>query len=69
MAKIDIVEEVLKHSDAEIIEYLYGLIANVRRSYNGVIDNPLYLLEHSGEIDQIYYVLKALDNRNKENDV
>lgn len=69
MAKIDLVEEVLKHSDAEIIEYLYGLIVNVRRDYKGVIDNPLYLLEHSGEIDQIYSVLKALDNRNKENDV
>ena len=69
MAKIDLVEEVLKHSDAEIIEYLYGLIANVRRGYNGVIDNPLYLLEHSGEVEQIYSVLKALDRRNKENDV
>lgn len=68
MAKIDLTSEVLNHSDAEIIEYLYGLIATVRRSYNNVED-PMWLLSVSGEIDQIYYVLKALDGRNKENDI
>lgn len=68
MAKIDLVEEVLNHSDAEIIEYLYGLISNVRRAYNGVED-PMWLMAYNGEIEQIYSVLKALDRRNKENDV
>jgi len=68
MAKIDLVEEVLKHSDAEIIEYLYGLIANVRRVYNGVED-PMWLLSLGCEVEQIYSVLRALDRRNKENDV
>ena len=68
MAKIDLVEEVLNHSDAEIIEYLYGLIANVRRAYNSVED-PMWLMAYNGEIEQIYSVLKALDRRNKENDV
>lgn len=68
MAKIDLVEEVLNHSDAEIIEYLYGLISNVRRAYNSV-DDPMWLMAYNGEIEQIYSVLKALDRRNKENDV
>lgn len=68
MSKINLVEEVLNHSDAEIIEYLYGLIANVHREYNGVED-PMWLMACSGEIEQIYSVLKALDRRNKENDV
>ena len=68
MAKIDLVEEVLNHSDAEIIEYLYGLISNVRRAYNSVED-PMWLIAYDGEIEQIYSVLKALDRRNKENDV
>lgn len=68
MAKIDLTSEVLNHSDAEIIEYLYGLIATVRKSYNNVED-PMWLLSLYGEIDQMYYVLKALDGRNKENDI
>lgn len=68
MAKIDLVEEVLNHSDTEIIEYLYGLISNVRRAYNSVED-PMWLMAYNGEIEQIYSVLKALDRRNKENDV
>ena len=68
MAKIDLVKEVLNHSDPEIIEYLYGLISAVRRKYN-VVEDPMWLLTVSGEIDQIYSVLKALDGRNKENDI
>lgn len=68
MAKINLVEEVLSHSDAEIIEYLFGLIAGIHRAYNSVED-PMFLLAYSGEIEQVYSVLKALDRRNKENDV
>ena len=63
MAKINLVEEVLKHSDDEIIDYLYGLIAGVRRDYISVED-PKWLLASCGEIDQLYYVLKALKERN-----
>ena len=54
--------------EEEIIEYLYGLISNVRRAYNSVED-PMWLLSLSGEVEQIYSVLRALDRRNKENDV
>lgn len=68
MAKVDLVKDVLSHSDAEIVEYLYGLISAVRRKYN-TAEDPVWLLSVSGEIDQIYAVLKALDGRNKENDI
>lgn len=63
MAKINLVEEVLKHSDDEIIEYLYGLISNLYREYNNVED-PMWLLTHCGEVDQMYAVLKGLKQRN-----
>ena len=49
MAKINLVEEVLKHTDEEIIEYLYGLIANLHRQYNSVED-PQWLLTSCGEV-------------------
>lgn len=63
MAKINLVEEVLKHPDDEIIDYLYGLIAGVRRNYINAED-PKWLLASCGEIDQLFYVLKALKERN-----
>lgn len=63
MAKINLVEEVLKHPDDEIIEYLYGLVAGLRRQFNSVED-PMWLLTSSGEVDQIYAVIKGLKERN-----
>ena len=63
MAKINLVDEVLKHSDDEIIEYLYGLAAAVRRQYNNAEDAK-WLLSLYGEVEQIYSVLKGLKERN-----
>ena len=63
MAKINLVDEVLKHTDEEIIEYLYGLVASIRRQYVSVED-PMWLLASCGEVDQTYAVLKGLKQRN-----
>ncbi len=63
MAKINLVDEVLKHSDDEIVEYLYGLASNLRRQYNSVED-PMWLLSCCGEVDQMYAVLRGLKQRN-----
>ena len=63
MAKINLVEEVLKHSDEEIIEYLYGISASLYRQYNNVED-PQRLLASRGEVDQMYAVLKGIKQRN-----
>lgn len=65
MAKIDLVNEVLRHTDEEIIEYLYGLAATIYRQYNNV-ENPTMLLSACGDVEQIYDVLRALNRRNKE---
>ena len=65
MAKIDLANEVLRHTDEEIIEYLYGLAATIYRQYNNV-ENPTMLLSAFGDVKQIYAVLQALNRRNKE---
>lgn len=65
MAKIDLANEVLRHTDEEIIEYLYGLAATIYRQYNNV-ENPTMLLSACGDVEQIYDVLRALNRRNKE---
>ena len=63
MAKINLADEVLKHTDEEIVEYLYGMAADLRRQYDNVED-PMWLLVSYGEIDQMYFVLKGLKQRN-----
>ena len=63
MAKINLVEEVLKHSDEEIIEYLYGIAASLHRQYTTVEDTQ-WLLMSCGEVDQMYAVLRGLKQRN-----
>lgn len=65
MAKIDLANEVLRHTDEEIIEYLYGLASAIYRQYNNV-ENPTMLLSAFGDVEQIYDVLRALNRRNKE---
>lgn len=65
MAKIDLANEVLRHTDEEIIEYLYGLAATIYRQYNNV-ENPTMLLSAFGDVKQIYAVLQVLNRRNKE---
>lgn len=63
MAKINLVDEVLKHTDEEIIEYLYGLASDLRREYSNAED-PLWLIAAKGEVDQLYAVLRGLKQRN-----
>ena len=65
MAKIDLANEVLRHTDEEIIEYLYGLASALYRQYNSV-ENPTMLLSACGDVEQMYAVLRALNRRNKE---
>lgn len=71
MAKIDLTAEVLKHTDAEIIEYLANEMAAVKRIYTRATkeSNPNLLYIATANLDGIYRVIAALDSRNKENDV
>ena len=72
MAKINLTDEILKHTDEEIIEYLYTLSASLFRIYSKV-DDPNTLMLYYGDVEQIYAVLRALkqrnDSRSPENDL
>lgn len=67
---INIVEDMLaKHSDAEIIEFLYSEMRVVDKYYDGVIAEGMdanLLLSQSAPISIITDVLKALHKRNQE---
>ena len=68
MASIDIVEEILRHSDDEIIEYLDGEMADVAKGYSvSLRDNdPTKVLAVASKVGHIKSVLKALNRRNQE---
>ena len=71
MAQINLTAEILSHSDEEIIEYLAGEMAEVKRIYARATKegNPNILYIAAANLDDIYNVINALDRRNKENDV
>ena len=66
--KIDIVSEVMKHDDHEIMEFLLEEISAVRTSYTKAYkeNNSDYLYGVSRDIAIIWGVLKEIDRRNKE---
>lgn len=65
MAKINLIDEILKHDEEEIVEYLYGLLSAIYREYASV-DDPTHLLKVSGQVVMAYSTLKAMNDRNKE---
>lgn len=71
MSKIDLTEDILEHSDEEIIEFLYRSMADIRRIHIDAAGAkcPEVLFAATGSVDTVYSVLKALDARNKENGV
>ena len=68
MAKINLTEEVLKHSDDEIIEYLSNVSKGVRSAFWRAIesDDPNLLYITHTDVEIITTILAALDRRNKE---
>ena len=68
---INIVEDILKHDDADIIEYLANELGTVRSGYNKAMkeNSPERLMAYGGSISIVYAVLAALDKRNKEHRV
>lgn len=63
MARIDLVEEVLRHSDEEIIEYMYRIMRAVYNDFR-TVEDPALLYKLTGSIEQVYAVVKGLKERN-----
>lgn len=62
---IDIIDEIMKHDDSEIIEYLFKEMSRVYRNITEAEDTS-YVLAESCRIEQIYLVLREMNRRNKE---
>ena len=71
MAKIDLIAEVLKHTDLEIIDYLASEARTVRASYKKALESgdPQKIFAVSADLAILVNVIIELDKRNKENDV
>ena len=69
MEKIDLLQEILKHSDDEIIKFLSEKVSDIKRVYMAVEstgEHPELLFTTSNDIELVYDVLKALNRRNAE---
>lgn len=71
MEEINLTEEIMKHSDEEIIDYLARTISSMRSAYTKAVKtgNPSLLYGMSGDIDAVYPVIIAMDRRNKERSI
>ena len=68
MAKIDLVSEVMRHNDEEIIDFLSTTVSSMRGDFikASKAQRPELLYGLSTNLDIIYGVITALDRRNKE---
>lgn len=64
MAKINLTQEILKHDDREIIEFLTDQMDGVVRLY-AKYENPADLVGCATTLGLVYGVLKEMDKRNK----
>lgn len=71
MSKINLTDEILKHTDEEIIEYLTDEMATIKRLYTKATKEkaPELLYVTATNLDDVYRILVALNGRNKGNDV
>lgn len=68
MAKINLSDEILKHDDDEIIEFLYSKMRDIKRSYQGAFEqnNPSIVYTSCSDVELVDDILRKLDRRNKE---
>lgn len=68
MAKIDLVAEVLRRDDHEIIEFLAGEAKAIRATFIGATktDHPEKIYAIAADLMLLTSVLAELDRRNKE---
>lgn len=71
MARIDLTEEILRHTDAEIIDYLASEARAVRAAFKKALESgdPQKIFAVSADLTILTNIIVALDKRNKENDV
>ena len=68
MAKINLTDEILKHDDEEIIEFLFEKMKEVRLSYHGAMEqnDPSAIYTSYSDVALVTDVLRKLNRRNQE---
>lgn len=68
MAKINLTDEVLKHDDPEIIEFLFEKMKEIRLTFNGAMEqnDPSVTYAAFGDVEVVTDVLRKLYRRNQE---
>lgn len=65
---VNLIEDLLKYSDEEIIDYIEGVMSVVVKNYKTTIEakQPETIWASYGDISLVHSVLKAMKRRNKE---
>lgn len=65
---MNIIEDMLKHKDEEVIAYLAKVMQGVVKNYNLSLekDQPDILWGNLGDISMVCQVLKAMNKRNED---
>lgn len=65
---VNLIEDVLKHKDEEIIEHLYRTMNGIIKNYSSAAEksSPELLYANLGDIVMVTQILKAMDKRNKD---
>ncbi len=68
MAQINLVDEIVKHDDAEIIEFLADEVGKIRMAFITATEkgDPASVYTAKGGVETVYGVLRELNRRNKE---
>lgn len=68
MAKINLVDEILKHDDEEIIEFLTDEVGKIRMAFITAVEkeDPALVYTVKGGAETVYGVLRELNRRNQE---
>lgn len=65
---IDLIKEILNHSDDEVIAYLASELTEIRRVYNRATKekSPELLYMAAPNLNEVYAIVNALNRRNEE---
>lgn len=65
---IDVIREILNHSDEEVIAYLASELTEIRRVYNRATKekSPELLYMAAPNLNEVYAIVNALNRRNEE---
>ncbi len=71
MSKINLIDDIMRNTDDDIIEFLTEEVGRIRMAYNNALQekSPELIYASRTNLEIVYGVLKALRSRNAEKHV